>query len=108
VLAVHGARPVQDRAGFWRKTDADQREFYVFPEVFVKDIARGYDSEWLAKLLVQRGWVQPDRAGKTARLARLPTIGVKRVYRFLPTVLSTTEPMEVDDGDLTDARKSAE
>jgi putative DNA primase/helicase len=108
VLAVNGARPVQDRAGFWRKTDGDQREFYVFPEVFTKDIARGYDSEWLAKLLVQRGWVQPDAAGKTTRMARLPTIGLKRTYRFLPAVLATTDTTEVDDGGLADARKSAE
>jgi putative DNA primase/helicase len=101
-------RPVHDRAGFWRETAEDQREFYVFPEVFVKEMAKSYDPEWLAKLLVERGWVRPDSQGKTTQVTRLPTIGNKRVYRFLPAVLSTHETTEADDARIADAQKSAE
>jgi putative DNA primase/helicase len=91
---THGADPypVHDRAGFRRATDDDQTEFFVLPEVFEKEITKGYDAAWLAKLLVQRGWVMPDPQGKTTRAERLPTIGTKRIYRFRPSVLATDEP----------------
>jgi uncharacterized protein (DUF927 family) len=84
--------PVHDRAGFRRATDDDQTEFFVLPQVFEKEITKGYDSAWLAKLLVQRGWVMPDPKGNATRSERLPTIGNKRVYRFRPTILAADEP----------------
>jgi putative DNA primase/helicase len=93
-------RPVQERAGFRRATAADQTEFFVLPEVFEKEIAKGYDPAWLAKLLVQRGWVMPDPQGNVTRSERLPTIGNKRVYRFQPTILATDEPTGDGDGTL--------
>jgi putative DNA primase/helicase len=85
-------RPVHDRAGFRRATTDDQVEFFTFPEVFEKEIAKGYAPAWLAKLLVQRGWIMPDPQGKSTRAERLPTIGNKRVYRFRPSILATDEP----------------
>jgi uncharacterized protein (DUF927 family) len=108
VLAVNGSRPVLDRAGFLRETAEGQHEFYVFPEVFTKEIAKGYDPEWLAKLLVQRQWVEPDRRGKTTRSERLPTVGNKRVYRFLPAVLSTPETTEADNAGVPNTQKSVD
>jgi putative DNA primase/helicase len=108
VLAVNGSRPVQDRAGFWRETPAGLREFYVFPQVFEKELSRTYDPVWLAKLLVQRRWVKPDAQHRPTRVERLPTVGTTRVYRFLPAVLSTNEIQETDDVDKPDAQKSAQ
>src|SRR5262249_23505463 len=86
-------RPVHDRAGFRRATTDEQVEFFTFPEVFEKEIAKGYDPAWLAKLLVQRDWIMPDPQGKSTRAERLPTIGNKRVYRFRPSILATDEPI---------------
>jgi uncharacterized protein (DUF927 family) len=93
---AHGTdpRPVHDRAGFRRATAHDQTEFFVLPEVFEKEIAKGYDPTWLAKLLAQRGWIKLDAQGKSTRVERLPTIGNKRVYRCLPNILATNEPPE--------------
>jgi putative DNA primase/helicase len=92
----HGtdSRPVHDRAGFRRATDDDRTEFFVLPEVFEKEIAKGYDPAWLAKLLVQRGWVKPDAQGKSTRVERLPGIGNKRCFRFLPSILADEQPEE--------------
>ena len=87
-------RPVHDRAGFRRATAHDQTEFFVLPEVFEKEIAKGYDPPWLAKLLAQRGWITLDAQGKSTRVERLPTIGNKRVYRCSPNILATNEPPE--------------
>jgi putative DNA primase/helicase len=108
VLAVNGSRPVQDRAGFWRETLEGRREFYVFPQVFEKELSRTHDPVCLAKLLVQRGWVKPDAQHRPTRVERLPTIGTTRVYRFLPAVLSTNETQETDDADKLEAQKSAQ
>jgi uncharacterized protein (DUF927 family) len=102
-LAVRGARPMQDRAGFWRETAEGQREFYVLRQVFVAEIARSYDPEWLAKVLVLRGWVKPDAQHRPTRVERLPTIGTARVFRFLPAVLATNETQETDDADTPEA-----
>jgi uncharacterized protein (DUF927 family) len=107
VLATNGARPVQDRAGFWRETPDGLRAFYVFAQVFEKEIAKGFDAVWLAKLLVQREWVKPDAQHRPTRAVRLPTIGIARVYWFLPAVLATHEPQETDDADQPENRKSA-
>jgi len=88
------ARPIHDRAGFRKATKEDQTEFFTMPEVFEKEIAKGYDPAWLAKLLVQRGWVKPDAQGKSTRVERLPGIGNKRCFRFLPSILADEQPEE--------------
>jgi uncharacterized protein (DUF927 family) len=105
-LAVNGARPVHDRAGFWRETPEGLREFFVFHQIFEKELSRNWDPVWLGKLLVQRGWVKPGPQNRPTRVERVPTMGNLRVYRFLPTVLATNEPQETDDADKPEAQKS--
>jgi uncharacterized protein (DUF927 family) len=82
---------IYDRAGFREETDDGRTEFFVLPEVFAKEISKGYDPTWLTKVLVTRGFLMPDSQGKGTRNVRLPGIGQTRVYHFVPEILGTTE-----------------
>jgi putative DNA primase/helicase len=81
-------RPVYERAGFRRATDDGRTEFYVFPEVFRTDIAAGFDSTMVARLLGTHGFLRPDPAGRWQRSESLPRMGQKRVYVVTAAILS--------------------
>jgi putative DNA primase/helicase len=80
---------VPDRAGFRRETSDGRTEFYVLPEVFRKEICKGYDPVWLGKVLVERGLLAPDSQGKVTCNVRLPGMGQTRVYCFTPEIAGT-------------------
>jgi uncharacterized protein (DUF927 family) len=77
---------VYDRAGFRRLTADGRTEYYVLREVFRREIAKDYDPNWLADLLVTKGLLLPNAQGKTTRSERLPGLGHERVYRFTPDI----------------------
>lgn len=90
-------RQVHDRAGFRRATKDGRTEFYVLPEVFNKEITKGFEAEKVAQLLITRGLLRPDKAGKSQRSQRLPGMGSTRVYRFNAEILgeaSDDDPIE--------------
>jgi uncharacterized protein (DUF927 family) len=80
-------RQVHDRAGFRRATEDGRTEFYVLPEVFHHEIAKGFEAGWVAQLLIKHGLLLPDKAGKSQRSQRLPGMGSTRVYRFKAEIL---------------------
>jgi uncharacterized protein (DUF927 family) len=82
---------IYDRAGFRKETDDGRTEFFVLPEVFKKEISKGYDTTWLTKVLVARGFLRPDSQGKGTRNVRLPGMGQARVYHFMPEIIGTAE-----------------
>ena len=80
-------RPTINRAGFRRNTDNGQ-EFYVFPEVFKAEICKGLDRTLVARLLIERGLVYPDKDGKKAvTVHKPPGCKAMRLYHFTPAIL---------------------
>ncbi len=76
--APEGAKIV-NRVGF-RETEMDLTKFYVLPESFKSEILSGLDRKSAIKVLVEKGWLEPDGDGKATRPIRLPGLGQKRVY----------------------------
>jgi len=88
------SRQVHDRAGFRRATKDGRTEFYVLPEVFHNEIAKGFEAQWLAQRLIAYNLLYRARDGKPQCLRRLPGMGTKRVYHFKAEILG-----EADDDD---------
>jgi uncharacterized protein (DUF927 family) len=80
-------RPIYDRAGFRRATEDGRTEFYVLPEVFHKEIAKGFEVQWLAQVLLAHALLYRASDGKPQYPRRLPGMGVKRVYHFKAEIL---------------------
>lgn len=80
----HAPRTSQ-RAGFVRDT-TDQgpigRVFFVFPEVFRREVVAGYDPREAAAVLVRAGLLRPEGPGRYTRKERIPGFrAAQRVYR---------------------------
>jgi uncharacterized protein (DUF927 family) len=80
-------RPIYDRAGFRRATAEGRTEFYVLPEVFHKEIAKGCEAQWLAQRLIAHDFLYLAPDGKPQYPRRLPGMGTKRVYHFKAEIL---------------------
>ena len=89
-------RPIYQRAGFRRATKDSRTEFYVLPEVFQKEIAKGFEAQWLAQSLIAHTLLYQAPDGKPQCSRRLPGMGVKRVYHFKAEILG-----EAGSDDLT-------
>ena len=80
-------RPIYDCAGFRRATADGRNEFYVLPEVFRSEIAKGFEVQWLVRLLIAHDLLSRAPDGKSQRSERLPGMGTRRVYRFKAEIL---------------------
>jgi uncharacterized protein (DUF927 family) len=89
-------RPIYQRAGFCRATADGRREFYVFPEVFRYEIAKGCDVQWLVRLLLAHDLLYRAPDSKSQRSERLPGVGTKRVYRFKAEILGEESEGDFD------------
>jgi putative DNA primase/helicase len=89
-------RPIYQRAGFCRATEDGRREFYVFPEVFRYEIAKGFNLQWLVRLLLAHGLLYRAPDGKSQRAERLHGVGTKRVYRFKAEILGEESAGDTD------------
>jgi putative DNA primase/helicase len=77
-----------NRAGFKRFTgesDSAMFEFYLLPEVFKKDVCKGFDYRDVAKVLKAHGYIKTDE-GRLTLTHRLPMLGKTRCYLVLPTI----------------------
>jgi uncharacterized protein (DUF927 family)/phage/plasmid primase-like uncharacterized protein len=90
---THGASRFEDmsattdqrtvnRAGFYRTGSNNEREYLVLPEAFRRDVCQGFDVRVATLALVEAGWLQPGKDGKTAQKPRIPGIGPTRCYVF--------------------------
>lgn len=82
---------VANRAGFFKDGPGEDgvRTYYVLPTVFNSDVCRGYGPKAVAKLLVERGYLQSGNDGRPTQKQRLPGVDAsQRVYTFvrLPTL----------------------
>lgn len=63
-------------------------EFLIFLEVFKREVCKGQDHQFAAKVLEDAGWLKTDRDRFTHRL-RLPGIGNAPVFHLRPIALDT-------------------
>ncbi|MGH8532320.1 MAG: hypothetical protein ACREV1_06185 [Gammaproteobacteria bacterium] len=64
-----------------------ETEFYVLPEVFRTEICSGRNWQLVARVLVERGLIIPDKKGRSTRKERLPGMGNVRCCHFTARVL---------------------
>lgn len=65
-------------------------EYFMFLEVFRNEVCKGLDPKVVARLLIERGVLEPEtgtKAGATRR-ERLPGLGLTRCYKFKPGVMA--------------------
>ncbi len=80
---------VINRAGFRRKDDDGHWEYFVLPEAWKSEVCAGVDAGALAKALVQRGLLVPDKSdGKPQARHKLPGMGTKRCYHLSAQIVS--------------------
>jgi putative DNA primase/helicase len=74
-------------------TDAEQTsvEYFVFPEVFDKELCQGFGPVAVKRLLRDKGHLEPATGGRFDRRERLPGIGMATVIRLKPSILDVTE-----------------
>ena len=66
-----------------------ETEYFIVPEIFRKEICAGFDHRAMARMLVARGALMPEKeGGRPDRRERLPMMGNVRCYRLLPKLLS--------------------
>lgn len=69
-----------------REAEGTEQEYFVLPEVFRKEICKGFNPKSVTRLLIERGLLVTDKDGATRR-ERLPTLGLVRCYRFKPGIV---------------------
>ncbi|TQC99995.1 DUF927 domain-containing protein [Moraxellaceae bacterium AER2_44_116] len=74
-------RTVINRAGF-RKKHHDGDVYAVLPEAYSKEICAGFDVKNVNRVLLEAGWITPDKEGKAAQRPSLPSMGQTRAYVF--------------------------
>ncbi|MEQ8653271.1 MAG: DUF927 domain-containing protein [Kiloniellales bacterium] len=100
-LQEHGASRFQgwdsndrvlNRAGFF-ETDGDgQRRFHIMSEIFKSEVTAGFDSVALAKAMVARGFLDPEKSGRSAVSRYVPALGSNaRLYQINPSILEGGE-----------------
>ena len=76
-----------NRAGY-RKKDDESILYMVFPEVFNKEVASGFNPKQVAQLCVKAGYLLPDAGGKHSQSRKIPGTDKKaRYYIFTALVL---------------------
>ncbi|WP_257252741.1 MULTISPECIES: DUF927 domain-containing protein [unclassified Endozoicomonas] len=76
-----------NRAGFRKKSD-ENILFLVFPEVFNKEVASGFNPKHVAQICAQAGYLLPDSNGKHSQSRKIPGTDKKaRYYIFTALVL---------------------
>jgi putative DNA primase/helicase len=77
-----------NRAGF-KKCENEDIEFFVFPETFKTEIAKGFNSTLVAEVYLHHQLLRGGSNGEPTRSERLPGMAKStRVYRFTSAVLT--------------------
>ena len=83
-LGVEDSGPrTYERVGF-RRDYPEKSEYYILPESFRTVVCKGIDAQLAATALKERGWLTPDKDGKSTWVTRLPGLGRQRCYRITP------------------------
>jgi len=65
------------------KHQEKKTEFFILPEVFRKEVCKGYDHRAVVRLLIDKKYARNDK-GRLDRKVSLPGMGRVRVYHVLP------------------------
>ena len=68
--------------------ESDRWVYYILPEAWKSVVCKGRDPELIAKVMVDRGFLQTDGQGKRSVSRTLPGLGKTRVYEIDPSFLS--------------------
>jgi putative DNA primase/helicase len=89
-----GEPTINNQVGFKRKvkvSDSDSTEesweFFVFPEIFRKEICKGFEHRTVCKALAEKGFLIRGNARQFVKECRLP-IGRKKVYHLKHTIIT--------------------
>lgn len=74
----------QNRAGF-KRLIKDEYEYFVFPDVFKKEICAGLNHTFVSSLLIERGILMATSGSATTNV-RLPELGQTRCYHITSKV----------------------
>lgn len=106
---------VTNRAGFLRRDDdGNVTQYLILPEVFRREVCAGFNSESVAKALLERGFLDPDGRGRLQKKPRITELGTTvRVYAINASILGGLSGDKGDSGDggqvsSDDARNNAE
>jgi putative DNA primase/helicase len=70
------------RARF-KRMEGEEMRYFVFSEVFKKEICSGLDVDLVSKVLIEKGWLIPDTGRKSTRAENLPRAGkTVRCYKI--------------------------
>jgi hypothetical protein len=73
---------IHSRAGFYRIGKNSNREYLVLTEIYKQEICQGFDSKFVTKILLEKGWLEMASDGKSTQKPRVPGIGTPRCYVF--------------------------
>jgi putative DNA primase/helicase len=62
-------------------------EYFILPEVFRTEVAAGFDSRTVARVLQEHGCLEADKGGLTVK-TRLPGMGPTHCYRITPKIFA--------------------
>lgn len=71
-----------NRLGWRRKNARDQWEYYVTASG-MKDLTKGFDHRRILAALVEKGHLQPDGQGRSAKSLQVPSYPRQRLYHFV-------------------------
>ncbi|HHF7348584.1 TPA: DUF927 domain-containing protein [Legionella feeleii] len=71
---------IHNRAGFYRQSENEDREYLVLSEIFKNEICQGFDPRLVVSVLKNAGWLEPGSDGKSSQKPRIRGIGSPRCY----------------------------
>ena len=75
-------RIIISRAGYKKLIESDWH-YFVLQESFKQDVCAGFDVHIAIAILLEKGWLIPDKCGKSTRAENLPcSVTTTRCYRF--------------------------
>lgn len=70
-----------NRAGF-RQTAPSGEEYFVLTQAYKNIVCAGFDMKTATKVLIEAGWIEPGKDGKSSQVKRLPGMDKTRCYVF--------------------------
>ncbi|STX39011.1 DUF927 domain-containing protein [Legionella feeleii] len=71
---------IHNRAGFYRQSENEDREYLVLSEIFKNEICQGFDPRLVVSVLKNAGWLEPGSDGKSSQKPRIRGVGSPRCY----------------------------
>ena len=87
-LEIDKDQRIVNRAGFVRGDGRGNFEYLVLPEVFKKELCKGFDPKQVAEILKTHKWIVPGGDGRASRKTHLSGSRRIRVYVFTDTMWS--------------------